>query len=160
MLSAANEYEVLQLLLGECRERLAAYAGAQRPPPNFCNKALSIDVLCMSVRVWILTPRASASGVALPCIACCMCIPWGTVYPTCCTCNAGPLEEDMKLLQRGGLGPRERLAARLRLAEKRVLQSTMDAVRRCTIVQFLPQAQRPQGVVRTTVPCVLMSFLA
>ena len=33
MLSAANEYEVLQLLLGECRERLAAYAGAQDPSP-------------------------------------------------------------------------------------------------------------------------------
>ncbi len=28
VLSPANEYEVLQLLLGECRERLAAYAGA------------------------------------------------------------------------------------------------------------------------------------
>ncbi len=30
VLSPANEYEVLQLLLGECRERLAAYAGAPR----------------------------------------------------------------------------------------------------------------------------------
>ncbi len=45
--------------------------------------------------------------------------------------RAGPAEEDLKLLQRGGLAPRPRLAARLRLAEKRVLQGTMDAVRRC-----------------------------
>ncbi len=46
--------------------------------------------------------------------------------------RAGPAEEDLKLLQRPGLAPRERLAARLRLAEKGVLQSTMDAVRRCS----------------------------
>ena len=66
--SAANEYEVLQLLLGECRDRLAGYAG--------------------------------------------------------------PAEEDTKLLQQPGLGTRATLAARLRLAEKAVLQGTMDAVRR------------------------------
>ncbi len=36
----------------------------------------------------------------------------------------------MKILQRRELPPRERLAARLRLAEKRILQSTLDAVRR------------------------------
>ena len=52
-------------------------------------------------------------------------------------CGAGPAEEDMKLLQRGGLGAREALAARLRLAEKRILQSTMDAVRRCAAFQLI-----------------------
>lgn len=31
ILSQANEYEVLQLLLGECRERLSAYAGEALP---------------------------------------------------------------------------------------------------------------------------------
>ena len=50
MLSAANEYEVLQLLLGECRERLAAYAGAQPPPPIFCGEELLIDMFaCLCV---------------------------------------------------------------------------------------------------------------
>ncbi len=39
----------------------------------------------------------------------------------------------MKLLQQRDLSAEERLAARLRLAEKRVLQSTLDAVRRCAI---------------------------
>ena len=68
ILSQANEYEVLQLLLGECRERLGAYAG--------------------------------------------------------------PAEDDVKLLQGRGLDPRARLAAQLRLAEKGVLQGTLDTVRR------------------------------
>ncbi len=36
----------------------------------------------------------------------------------------------MKILQQRDLTAEERLAARLRLAEKRVLQSTLDAVRR------------------------------
>jgi hypothetical protein len=33
VLSQMNEYEVLQLLLGECRERLAAYSGNPSPMP-------------------------------------------------------------------------------------------------------------------------------
>lgn len=37
----------------------------------------------------------------------------------------------MKILQRAELSAEERLAARLRLSEKRILQGTMDAVRRC-----------------------------
>ena len=40
----------------------------------------------------------------------------------------------MKILQQRDLTAEERLAARLRLAEKRVLQSTLDAVRRCADV--------------------------
>ena len=40
----------------------------------------------------------------------------------------------MKILQQRDLTAEERLAARLRLAEKRVLQSTLDAVRRCSDV--------------------------
>jgi hypothetical protein len=43
VLSPANEYEVLQLLLGECRERLAAYAGA---PPHRAG-ALSMLATCL-----------------------------------------------------------------------------------------------------------------
>ncbi|CAL5229330.1 g12636 [Coccomyxa viridis] len=68
ILSPANEYEVLSLLLGECKTRLGSYAGTA--------------------------------------------------------------EDDVKLLQQRDLSAEERLAARLRLAEKRVLQSTLDAVRR------------------------------
>ena len=41
----------------------------------------------------------------------------------------------MKILQQRDLTAEQRLAARLRLAEKRVLQSTLDAVRRCADVQ-------------------------
>ena len=36
----------------------------------------------------------------------------------------------MKILQQRDLSAEERLASRLRLAEKRILQSTLDAVRR------------------------------
>ncbi len=46
---------------------------------------------------------------------------------------AGSAEEDLKLLQQQGLSERERLAARLRMAEKRILQGTLDAVRRCAL---------------------------
>ena len=68
VVSPANEYEVLQLLLGECRERLSAYVGGA--------------------------------------------------------------EEDTKLLQDATLTPRARVAASLRLGEKRILQATLDAARR------------------------------
>ncbi|GFR43931.1 hypothetical protein Agub_g5069, partial [Astrephomene gubernaculifera] len=67
-LSQMNEYEVLQLLMGDCRERLASY---------------------------------------------------GSSY-----------EEDVKTAQQAELGAKERLAVRLRLGEKRILNATMDAVRR------------------------------
>ncbi|EIE20473.1 rubisco small subunit N-methyltransferase, partial [Coccomyxa subellipsoidea C-169] len=72
ILNPVNEYEVLQLLLGECRDRLTSYAGM----------------------------------------------------------HMGSAEEDVKLLQRPGLTAQERLAARLRKAEKAILQGTLDAVRR------------------------------
>ena len=68
IISQANEYEVLQLLLNECKERLMAYAGSA--------------------------------------------------------------EDDAKLLQDPSLPPRARLATRLRLCEKKILQATLDAVRR------------------------------
>lgn len=68
IISQMNEYEVLQLLMGDCRENLAAYKTS--------------------------------------------------------------LEEDTKLLQRPDLSARERLAGRLRVAEKTILSQTMDAVRR------------------------------
>ena len=38
ILSQANEYEVLQLLLGECKTRLGNYAGG--PPPLLLSKSL------------------------------------------------------------------------------------------------------------------------
>ena len=68
VVSPANEYEVLQLLLNECKERLTTYGGSA--------------------------------------------------------------EDDTKLLQDPRLSPGARLAARLRLGEKRILQGTLDAVRR------------------------------
>ena len=40
----------------------------------------------------------------------------------------------MKLLQQRDLSAEARLAARLRLSEKRILQSTLDAVRRCSLM--------------------------
>ena len=43
---------------------------------------------------------------------------------------SGGLEEDVKLLQQRDLGPRERVAAQLRLSEKRILRGTMEGVRR------------------------------
>ncbi len=39
------------------------------------------------------------------------------------------LEEDIKLSQRQDLTVREKLAVKLRLSEKRIISSTMDAVR-------------------------------
>ena len=68
LISQLNEYEVLQLLSGECKERLGNYATAA--------------------------------------------------------------EDDLKTLQRQDSTRREKTAARLRLAEKSVLQGTLDAVRR------------------------------
>jgi protein-histidine N-methyltransferase len=68
IISQLNEYEVLQLLSGECKERLGNYGSAA--------------------------------------------------------------EDDLKTLQRPDSSPREKVAARLRLAEKSVLQGTLDAVRR------------------------------
>ncbi|GLC74385.1 hypothetical protein PLESTF_001507400 [Pleodorina starrii] len=67
-LSQMNEYEILQILMGDCRERLAAYTKSY--------------------------------------------------------------EEDVKIAQQPGLSPKERLAVRLRLGEKRIINATMEAVRR------------------------------
>lgn len=79
-LSQVNEYEVLQLLMGDCRERLAAYKSSY--------------------------------------------------------------EEDMKSLQQQDLSPRERLANKLRLAEKKVLSKTMDAMRkRLAPIRGIPTKQ-------------------
>lgn len=44
--------------------------------------------------------------------------------------HAGDMEADVKALQNEGLPVRERLAHRLLLAEKRILQGTLDNVRR------------------------------
>jgi len=46
---------------------------------------------------------------------------------------AGTAEDDVKILQQRDLSTEARLAARLRLAEKRILQSTLDAIRRWAI---------------------------
>lgn len=42
----------------------------------------------------------------------------------------GGLEEDVKVLQERDLTPRQRVAAQLRLCEKRILRGTMEGVRR------------------------------
>ncbi|GFH16603.1 uncharacterized protein HaLaN_13049 [Haematococcus lacustris] len=68
VLSQLNEYEILQIMMGDCRERLQAYSYS--------------------------------------------------------------LEEDIKLAQQRDLSPEELLACKLRLSEKRIISSTMDAVRR------------------------------
>lgn len=70
MINDLNEYEVLQLLMGDCRERLSEYE------------------------------------------------------------TAGNTDDEIKSLQDRSLPPRQRLAAQLRLEEKRILRGTMDAVRR------------------------------
>lgn len=36
MVSPMNEYEVLQLLLAECRDRLTAYGSERAAPPPLC----------------------------------------------------------------------------------------------------------------------------
>lgn len=81
VVSQMNEYEVLQILMGDCRERLAAYKTSR--------------------------------------------------------------EEDVKLLQvPQELGPKEKLAGRLRLAEKTILSETMDAVRqRLAPIRGIPTKQ-------------------
>lgn len=66
VLSQMNEYEVLQLLMGDCRERLSAY------PTSF--------------------------------------------------------EEDIKSAQQPGLNPKEKVALKLRLSEKKIINATVDAV--------------------------------
>lgn len=68
VLSDLNEYEVLQLLMGDCREKIAKYGSSS--------------------------------------------------------------EEDVKSLQNPKLSPQERLALRLVSGEKKILNSTMEAVRR------------------------------
>ncbi|PNW75373.1 hypothetical protein CHLRE_12g524500v5 [Chlamydomonas reinhardtii] len=67
-LSQMNEYEILQILMGDCRERLASYTKSY--------------------------------------------------------------EEDVKIAQQSDLSPKERLAVKLRLGEKRIINATMEAVRR------------------------------
>ena len=58
--------------------------------------------------------------------------------------QAGTAEDDVKILQQRDLSTEERLAARLRLAEKKILQTTLDAVRRCA--QELLRASRALGL--------------
>ena len=54
----------------------------------------------------------------------------------------------MKLLQQRDLSAAARLAARLRLSEKRILQSTLDAVRRCSLT--IAQALKTSPVLEYT----------
>lgn len=67
MLTEANEYEVLMLLMGECREKLAAYTGS--------------------------------------------------------------LEDDMQIVKQKNLSPEEKLAAKLRMGEKSILNAAMASLR-------------------------------
>ena len=38
IISPSNEYEVLQLLMGDCRDLLSAYEGARSTSPLQCNQ--------------------------------------------------------------------------------------------------------------------------
>ena len=86
VVSTMNEYEVLQILLGDCKERLNQYA----------DSTIESDVKLLQQ-----LDRQLSSG--------------------------SDLNDDLDLILRK---KKERLAARLRLGEKRIVQSFMDAVRR------------------------------
>ena len=71
----------------------------------------------------------------------------------------------MKILQQRALSAEERLAARLRLAEKRILQSTLDAVRRCCDVAILisficpKHCHQSRKLTATHIECTCASYV-
>ncbi len=102
IISPANEYEVLQLLMGDCRDLLSAYQGA----PGTC----CLQTQCFSS--WSCRDSASDPPEVCP----------PSLKKDFAICSAGNIEEDMKLLQGRELSDVERLAVVLRLQEKRVAQ--------------------------------------
>jgi histone-lysine N-methyltransferase SETD3 len=100
IVSQMNEYEVLQLLMGDCRERLGAYASTLEEE---C-KLLQGQAQEMAQQA---AQQAKKAGN-----------------------NAGQQQEDQAQLLIQEKSARERLAARLRASEKAVLSATTDAVRR------------------------------
>lgn len=93
IVSQMNEYEVLQLLMGDCRERLSAYETTLE------EECKLLQGQAQEMGAAAAKKKGAAEGV----------------------------EEDAKAAERRA---RERLAARLRAAEKAVLSATTDAVRR------------------------------
>lgn len=107
VVSQNNEYEILQLLMSDCRVRLTNYASESHTP-----------LLCLPM------PGSRVHGVNVLYI----CLPGSVLMDDVVP---GTMEELTKSLQRNDLSPRERLATRLLLSEQRILQGTVDAVRRC-----------------------------
>ena len=187
ILNPVNEYEVLQLLLGECRDRLTSYAGTctflasllyvaqgSRQLTGCLAGVVQESIMPMAT---LLLPHLqdlseysfqAAKGGLLHLVhpvfvtvggystrynysRCIWWVegqlglsksdPWihysfvlGARPVRECACigaHAGSAEEDLKILQQARLSEEERVAARLRMAEKRILQGTLDAVRRC-----------------------------
>jgi histone-lysine N-methyltransferase SETD3 len=110
VVSQMNEYEVLQLLMGDCRERLGAYAGG----------TLEEECKVLQRQAQEMGQRARDKGAAAakgP----------GGAGAAAGGAGAGAEAEAEAEAERRA---RERLAARLRAAEKAVLSATTDAVRR------------------------------
>ncbi len=98
-----NEYEVLQLLMGDCRERLAEYQ---------LNLEEEIKMSQVKCHEFLLHVKAS----------------WRDVHHHHCRFQQ-MLTLSSSILQRQDLDIKERLAIKLRLSEKRIISATMDAVR-------------------------------
>ena len=66
ILSPANEYEVLQLLLGECKTRLGGYAGGRHPKlTDGRSEGFRIDLFQQTAHVhWMGVPACSQGCVS------------------------------------------------------------------------------------------------
>ncbi|MCJ1427025.1 hypothetical protein MMC29_004928 [Sticta canariensis] len=200
MVSPMNEYEVLQLLLAECRDRLTAYGSEPplreklQPLLLFC-AAVSLQeplsqpfsaVFTMlnplsqpvsaSVSAQEVLPCSAASSGQNPCVllhihrsvstavhSCVISAGFQTAFETSSVGgmqgrwamsftgqapsqtsgsiwqdNAKHLEDELSLLQSRGLSSRQRVAAQLRLAEKRIIQGALDIVRSAATCHSLP----------------------
>ena len=108
IISPANEYEVLQLLLAECRDRFSAYGGQYTIHlPSSSSRSLIVlqrahprHVLCVRTRSGL----HRHSGMQLTELA--------DAHITCTL--ADNMEADMKMLQQPDLSPAERTAAQAR----------------------------------------------
>ena len=62
--------------------------------------------------------------------------------------QAGSIEDNVKKLQRRDLSVKESLATRVQIAEQKILQGTVDAIRRC----FLRPMLNPKGLLHCSPP--------
>jgi hypothetical protein len=126
-----NEYEVLQLLMGECRERLAEYKG------NLEEEIKGLQVCGWGTCALRRRPGRESWGGHLFALRRLRYLPrpWATCGPALsttaliyslmpCLRSAPPCSQSPDLQGHG------RLAARLRKCEKTILTQFMDAVRR------------------------------